>query len=79
MAELVEQESKMPTRKVQNSSLTGAGTAFVGAPVLVLWLWDLIMPERPMSAEVAVALGGIVTWAVMTVVGYMTKSRASDA
>ena len=65
MAELVNQPTPAPTRKV-----SAAGLSTV-VSIILTWVWTEFVPSHPMPPEVAAAIGGILAF----IAGYAMKER----
>jgi hypothetical protein len=58
------------------AGMTAGGSALVGVPLVIQWLWDSFGPVgKVMPPGVAAALGGGLVWLAATVAAYMTREE----
>ncbi len=69
---LVDQPSKMPTRKIVVGGIVGA-CAF-----MLMVIWNRIFPESPLSTEYATEIASAIVLVVTLVTQYMVRNRATD-
>lgn len=73
---LVDQPTSTPTRKVQAIPYGGL---ILGVPsaLVIKWLWDTTMPDKPMDENVAIAMAGILSTAFSYLAAYYTRNHAT--